>query len=99
MEIERDKDREKLKGKFRCSIDGKLYFAESVECTNTNCGRICCLSHSENYRDEEDGIDRMICTKCHSKIQKEKDRKTQIFWASVLAFLIALFLIATGARW
>ncbi len=92
MELEDDK--EKLKSIFRCELDGKRYYSESVECTN--CKRICCLNHIKNFHDEEKGFDYALCSECYPLKEKEieeKERKEYIEKAKIILYLLVAFTV------
>ena len=92
MELEDDK--EKLKSIFRCELDGKRYYSESIECTN--CKKICCPNHSKNYHDEDKGFDYALCSECYpikEKEEEEKEREKYVEKAKIIFYLLAVLAV------
>lgn len=89
------------RSRFHCQVCGKQCFSESVRCPE--CGRICCVSCSIDYHDDEKSIDQKLCKFCNyakDMLEQEKNKKEAIHWAKIiLASLVVLMFLGAVIRW
>ena len=100
-QVEWQENKKRPRSNFHCQVCGKQYFSESVRCPE--CGRICCVSCSIDYHDEEKNIDQKLCKFCNytkGLLEQEKSRKEAIQWAKVIFVSLAvLIVLAVVIRW